>query len=209
MAHGTQQRTNARAPTPVFTRYTTLPQSTKDRGVRKLFAALCHTLFHYAAAFENPGLSGMHGTYHVCCNGGWMMAKGSDTPTRGEALPMLVCLCPRCLCWGLSPVHTGGTWPHGSATAVGRRKRQRHTRPWPTRVWRRSHPILFSASNLLQVGKTSARDVCPLRLSVCYAGSAKTGGRRLSRLCTAALVKAWVSSPLLPRAGMHARAMPA
>src|SRR5215470_5323795 len=43
MAHGTEQHAHARALTPVFTRYTTLLQETKDRGFQQLFAALCHS----------------------------------------------------------------------------------------------------------------------------------------------------------------------
>src|SRR5262245_52059745 len=43
MAHSTEQRTNARAPSRVFTRYATLFQETKEHRVRRRFAALCIT----------------------------------------------------------------------------------------------------------------------------------------------------------------------
>src|SRR5215472_9068917 len=41
MAHGQAKRNHARALTPAFTRYTTLPQATKDHRSQRLFAAFC------------------------------------------------------------------------------------------------------------------------------------------------------------------------
>src|SRR4029453_12148640 len=43
MAHGTEQRAHARALTPVFTRYATLLQATKDCRWQRLSAALCNS----------------------------------------------------------------------------------------------------------------------------------------------------------------------
>jgi hypothetical protein len=42
MAHGQAKRNHARALTPVFPRYATLPQATKDHRFQQLFAAKCN-----------------------------------------------------------------------------------------------------------------------------------------------------------------------
>ena len=71
MAHGTEQRTNARASTPVFTRYATLLQATKDCRWQRLFAAKCNSGILQAIKQTNSStyinaLLLQHHPYHLC-----------------------------------------------------------------------------------------------------------------------------------------------
>jgi hypothetical protein len=87
MAHGTEQRHHAKAPTPEFSIYATLLQETTDHGFQQLFAANCNSPCSIACRpcrtllsrhpWSPRGCSGM--IRHSCC------ALWSD-PAHGEPL---------------------------------------------------------------------------------------------------------------------------
>src|SRR4029453_12607468 len=86
MAHGTQQRTHARALTPVFTRYATLLQLKNDRRWQRPFAAKCHSSYSIACRPCRPLLS-RHPWSPRWCSG--MISRSGcalwSDPTHGGA----------------------------------------------------------------------------------------------------------------------------
>src|SRR5712691_4965490 len=77
MAHGTEQRTNARVPSPVFAIYTTLLQSTKAHRVRRRFAAKCYSRSREASRAEKT---------QRCCEI-WSLLSACGTMHRRPGTP--------------------------------------------------------------------------------------------------------------------------
>src|SRR5262249_45302083 len=91
MAHGTEQHAHARALTPVFTRYATLLQATKDRGFQKPNAALCITPIvrdstnYKSVPYKDNLLFLQHSPRYLCYDG---VVQQPPQSTRRNALPV-------------------------------------------------------------------------------------------------------------------------
>src|SRR4029453_8301412 len=88
MIYGTEQHHKMRAPTPVFTIYTTLLQSTKNRRWQRPFAAKCNSEIFLDIRHENTNIYIntpllQHRPRHLCYDG-VVYAYGGRVPGRED-----------------------------------------------------------------------------------------------------------------------------